>query len=333
MKLSVLITTFNLEKYIDETLSSVLDQKTNFDFEILVGDDGSTDGTVRIICEWEKKHPGKIRHFVMERQPNIQYNRIERASKNRINLIQHAEGEYLIFLDGDDVYIDSCKLQKQIDILDAVENQECIACAHDIYLYWSEEKKERINNYKKEFKVTPKKYWRDCMYFHSDTVMFRNVFKKRFPEEIREEFYDDNIIVFYLLKYGNIKYIPDVMVNYRQIEGSSWNSVNEFDKNIINLMDMDVEKQINISMRRASRMRHMYNIFFIWKNRNKIPEEIRAKYLPRAKKAELEECVQWLSYNDLNVFTKCKMNLRFYRDMLCFIGVKARKIIKRNEYK
>lgn len=333
MKLSVLITTYNLEQYIDQTIESVLGQTTDFDFEILIGDDGSTDATVQHICAWKDKYPDKIKYFVMERQPNQIYNRIERASKNRINLIEHADGEYLIFLDGDDVYTDTMKLQKQITVLEAPENQDCIACAHDIYLYWSEEKKERINNYTKSFKVSPKKYWRDGMYFHSDTVMFRNIFKKKFPKEIRKEYYDDNIIVFYLLKYGKIKYIPDVMVNYRQIEGSSWNSVSEFDKNIINLIDMGIEEQMNAALCRESRMRHMYNIFFVWRNKKKIPSEIRTKYLPQAQNAELKECVNWLCYEEVDFITRCRMNLKFFKDMFCFIFVKAGKIMRRNEYR
>lgn len=333
MKLSVLITTYNLEKYIDETLQSVMNQETNFEFEVLVGDDGSSDHTVERIQAWEENYPNKIHHFVMSRDLHKTYNRIERASKNRINLLSHANGEYLIFLDGDDVYIDKQKLQKQVDILDCEKNQDCIACAHDIYLYWSEEKKERINGYTKQFKIEGERYWRDCMYFHSDTVMFRNVFHKSFPREIRQEYYDDNIIVYYLLKFGKIIYLPETMVNYRQIENSSWNSVNEYDKNIINLMDKDIELQINPGLKKQSEIRHIYNTFFLWKNRMRIPTDMIEKYMPQIEKDQLWESRFWLSYREQPIGKKLKMNIIFLKNMFYFVGIKIGKEIRKNEYK
>ena len=52
IKLSIMVTTYNLEKFVGETLDSVLNQKTDYSYEILVGDDGSSDGTVDVIKEY-----------------------------------------------------------------------------------------------------------------------------------------------------------------------------------------------------------------------------------------------------------------------------------------
>ena len=82
MKVSVMITTYNLEAYIEETLRSVLSQKTKFPFEILVGDDGSSDETVTIIKKYVESYPDKIFLYEMPREKGKQYNRAQCYWKN-----------------------------------------------------------------------------------------------------------------------------------------------------------------------------------------------------------------------------------------------------------
>ncbi len=332
MKLSVMITTYNLKAFIAETLDSVLEQKVDFSYEILVGDDGSDDGTIDIVREYEKQHKDKLRLFIMDRQPGKKYNRIERASKNRINLLRHAGGEYLIFLDGDDVYTDCHKLQKQVDTLEAPENRNCVACAHNIWLYWNEEKKELINPYQKQFKVDGKDYWRDGMYFHSDTVMFRNVFKGKFPEKINPAYFDDNIIVYSLLEYGKLLYLPEAMANYRQIENSSWNSVDALEKHLINLIDWDIEMQINPAYEKESVIRHFYNILSVWRGRKGIPAEIREKYLEQITRDGLVLSEQWLLYEEQNFGKRCRMTLWLIKYFLIFAVNKIKKTVSMKAY-
>lgn len=332
MKVSVLITTYNLEHYVAETIESVLSQKTNFDFEILVGDDGSQDKTASIVKAYAERYPGRIELYVMDRNPEVKYNRIERASKNRINLVEHARGEYLIFLDGDDLYIDEDKLQKQVDILDAEENQDCIACTHNIWLYWNEDEKELINPYKKKFKISGREYWKNCMYFHSDTVMFRNIYHGKFPEEIPKNYYDDNIIIYSLLKYGKLLYIPDVMVNYRQLENSSWNSVDDMEKNLINLLDWDIEEQINSEYRRQSTIRHMYNILYVWLKQKYITPELREKYGSQMRESGLERAEKWMNFSKQTLGFRIKKTVWLFACMMIFLWNKVRKQFAMKKY-
>ena len=69
MKVSVLVTFYNQEDYVDEALQSVFDQKCDFDFEVLIGDDGSTDGTMAKLQEWKAKYPDKMEICEIQQQP------------------------------------------------------------------------------------------------------------------------------------------------------------------------------------------------------------------------------------------------------------------------
>ena len=122
MKVSVLVTFYNQEDYVDEALQSIFDQKCDFDFEVLIGDDGSTDGTMAKLQEWKQKYPDRMEIYVMDRETGVKYNSSQRASRNRLNLLQYVKGEYFAYLDGDDFYIDDHKLQKQVEIMDQPEN-------------------------------------------------------------------------------------------------------------------------------------------------------------------------------------------------------------------
>ena len=135
MKVSVLVTFYNQEDYVDEALQSVFDQKCDFDFEVLIGDDGSTDGTMAKLQKWKQKYPDRMEIYVMDREPGVKYNSSQRASRNRLNLLQYVKGEYFAYLDGDDFYIDDHKLQKQVEIMDQPENAKYAVCAHNVYAY------------------------------------------------------------------------------------------------------------------------------------------------------------------------------------------------------
>lgn len=117
-KVSVCITTYNLEEYVAQTLESVLCQETSFDYEVIVGDDFSTDRTREILLQYKERFPNKIvLHFQKE---NVGVNR------NDYDLIHLAKGEYIAWCDGDDYWLTKDKLQKQVDILDANPQYSCI---------------------------------------------------------------------------------------------------------------------------------------------------------------------------------------------------------------
>lgn len=122
-KVSVCVVTYNQEKYIAECLQSIVDQETDFDFEIIVGDDCSTDGTREIVRGFEKKYSKKF--ILLFHTQNIG------AASNYAKTHELATGEYVAHIDGDDVMLPN-KLQKQVDAF--VENPSCVIVSHDMQI-------------------------------------------------------------------------------------------------------------------------------------------------------------------------------------------------------
>jgi glycosyltransferase involved in cell wall biosynthesis len=122
-KVSVCVITYNHEKYIRQCLQSILDQETNFDFEVIVGDDCSTDGTRAIVQEFVERYPIVVKPIYQEKN-------IDGGSHNFLTVHRAAIGEYVAHVDGDDYCLPG-KLQYQSDVLDADEKVvQCWTCAN-----------------------------------------------------------------------------------------------------------------------------------------------------------------------------------------------------------
>lgn len=109
MKLSVIIPAYKFSKYIEQCVLSVLFQNTNFEFEVLVRDDFSNDGTNEILERLSIYYPN-LKCFKSEENWGFH--------KNIKFLLEQSSGDYISYIDGDDYYTDKDKLQKQVDFLD-----------------------------------------------------------------------------------------------------------------------------------------------------------------------------------------------------------------------
>lgn len=111
MKVSIICTNYNKGDWVREAMDSFLNQKTNFDFEIIIIDDASTDHSYEIIQEYQNKFPEKVRTFRNEVNLGI--------ARTWKKVCQEAKGQYIARCDSDDFWTDPLKLQKQVDLLDA----------------------------------------------------------------------------------------------------------------------------------------------------------------------------------------------------------------------
>lgn len=116
--LSVCLITYNHEKYIRQAIDSILSQQVDFEWELIIADDYSTDGTRDIILEYHLKYPDLIK-LIFQKQ-NVG------PARNWIDLISMPSSKYIAYLEGDDYWVDSYKLQKQVDFLE--KNSDTLLC-------------------------------------------------------------------------------------------------------------------------------------------------------------------------------------------------------------
>jgi glycosyltransferase involved in cell wall biosynthesis len=115
LPLSIALITYNHKNYIEKAIDSILKQRTNFRFEIIIGEDCSVDGTREIVFEFQNKHPEIIKLITSEENVG--------PRKNTSRVMDACRGKYLAFIEGDDYWSDPDKLQKQYDFLNA--NPDC----------------------------------------------------------------------------------------------------------------------------------------------------------------------------------------------------------------
>lgn len=225
-KVTVCCITYNQKDFIAQALDGFVMQKTNFPFQVLVGDDASTDGTTEIVREYAEKYPDIIKPIFHEK--NIG------AFKNSLSLYQAAKTEYVAICDGDDYWTDVLKLQKQVDFLDA--HSDFSVCFHPVTIHWTNGSKqdgvypsEKQRFFKTELLLT------DLLkrnFIQTNSVMFRWRFKKEnilnyWSQEIAPGDYYLNLLH---AQTGKIGFLPDVMSVYRKNCGGIWNNSGETDE-------------------------------------------------------------------------------------------------------
>ena len=230
-KLSVIFITYNHKDYVEKALKSVLDQETDFPFEVVVGDDCSTDGTQEILKGIAKDHPN-VRLFLRSENTG------GRPTLNVYETTKRCTGKYLAYLEGDDYWTDTHKLQKQVDFLDS--HEEYTAVTHDIVMV--DAQSEVITDpdvlaigslYDWSGKFTYDDYCYSGKWpGHYATVVSRNIYaeeKKDYTILYRaSDFSDDALINLFILMEGDIFRMDDSMSAWRYIRktgGSNWNSI------------------------------------------------------------------------------------------------------------
>ncbi|OFW87468.1 MAG: hypothetical protein A3B66_04520 [Alphaproteobacteria bacterium RIFCSPHIGHO2_02_FULL_46_13] len=128
--LTICVVTYNHEKYIEQALDSFLMQKTDFPFQIIVGDDASTDETPEILRRYAEKYPHIVKPILREK--NIQ------PINNSLDVYSKAKTEFVAICDGDDYWTDENKLQMQVDFLRI--NSDCSVCYHPTQIVFENKK-------------------------------------------------------------------------------------------------------------------------------------------------------------------------------------------------
>lgn len=231
-RVSVILATYNQEKYIGKAIDSILSQRTNFEFEVIVGDDCSKDTTGLIVKEYGDKYPDIIEPII--RTKNLG------AFRNFKDLISRSKGEYIALLEGDDYWVDEYKLQKQVDFLDANQDYAAVFGKRIIV----DENNNRQENYEKWIPYfdggvyTAQDYERYILPGQTATSMYRKSVVERLLGIVKNNKriipripVVDCFFVLGILSLGKIYTLQDCVAAYRYIldkDSGSWSSKNDY---------------------------------------------------------------------------------------------------------
>ena len=227
---SILCVTYNHKDYIAQALDSFLMQKTNFKFQVIVGDDCSTDGTTDILKEYAKKYPDIIKPIF--RKKNIG------ATKNSLEVYSNAKTPYVAICEGDDYWIDEYKLQKQVDFLET--HPDYSICFHPVkvvYEGFDFEGTDEIYPTQKMIKSgTTFELLLKTNFMCTNSIICRSIFRNTKYEDCvpKDAQPGDWFISLLHAKEGKIKMLPEIMAVYRRHPQGVWSdSIKSFDKLIL----------------------------------------------------------------------------------------------------
>ena len=213
---SIICNTYNHEKYICRALESFLMQKTNFDFEVLVHDDASTDGTAQIIREYEKKYPDII--FPIYQHEN-QYSKDVKI--NHTFQYPRVRGKYIAMCEGDDYWIDSQKLQKQYDAMEKCP--EVDICAHGAILLRDDKEVGCVVPSKQKVVFSTAEVINGGGGFvATGSLFYRASLEHEKCPAFREKISFDYTMQIHGALRGGMLFLPDKMSVYRLATESSW---------------------------------------------------------------------------------------------------------------
>lgn len=200
--------TYNHEPYIRQCLEGFVMQKTNFRFEAIVHDDASTDGTAAIVREYAEKYPDIIKPIF---ETENQYSKHD-GSLSRI-MDEHTHGKYVALCEGDDYWIDSLKLQKQIDLLEEHEDCSFVYSGFNVV----DQNSGQLPNHRFEQRMRNSHsgiVFFDLLVNMNFIMTLTTVFRKKVYDMIESYYYDYGYFLC-AARMGLGIYLPDRTANYR----------------------------------------------------------------------------------------------------------------------
>lgn len=212
---SVFVTTYNHEAYIEQCLDSILMQNVNFQFEILINDDRSTDGTREIIQKYQKKYPRIIKPVL---QKENRYSEGKRSMIIRY-LLPLAKGRYYAICEGDDFWTDDTKLQRQVDYLKS--HKEYALVFHPVSTFFEDKDSDNevFPSMKKGFTVDK---LLEGNFIQTNSVMYRARSNKEYKDLVLNVMPGDWYLHLFHAQFGRIGFIDRAMSSYRRHKGGVW---------------------------------------------------------------------------------------------------------------
>ena len=267
-KLSVIIVSYNEQEYLGHAIESCLQQKFAYPYEIIIGDDGSNDGSIDLIREYAEKYPNIIKYYVMDRTevkdviPSI---RVSNVLKRGFEI---ASGEYLTVLSGDDFWCDNMKWHRQVFFLD--NNQKHASCYTDFKYFWSDDREELRYTYDH---LARAELWSGYYYVHISCFVFR----RDVLLHVLDRFCDDTGLIFSIFKAGKTKHIKGVSFAYRQRDGSIMHEAKRLELNVLEVaLFQDIRNSGGYIA--SSYAKYALSLLYVYRHRAELERKLFNKY-------------------------------------------------------
>lgn len=239
MKISFLVTYYNQKEFVRQSMDSILAIEKPCDWEILVGDDGSNDGTTDVVKEYMAQYPENIFLYVMDREPDKKYEIVRRSSANRLNLIDHMSGDFFCTLDGDDRYCHTDFIRLALDIFSVYTQVSVVGFGYHTFT----NKDGVLSEHSlPEGLMDTGVYLKTGLYTHAGACVYRNFMSKERKAFLHElAYYDDNNIVINNLAFGLMYACTPIIYSYRQTENSTYNAMDFAERAVLNTQSYDVD--------------------------------------------------------------------------------------------
>ncbi|MEO7311365.1 MAG: glycosyltransferase [Chitinophagaceae bacterium] len=236
---SVCLITYNHEKFIRQAIEGVLMQQVDFQWELIIADDYSTDSTRQILAEYKARYPDFITLILQEKNVG--------AAQNWLDLIESPTSKFVAYFEGDDYWTDPLKLQKQVYFLES--NPEFSQVFHNVIIKQDDGSKEDFLFCKSS--QNPILETSDLLK-HGNIIptcssVFHREIYQNVPAWIMELSMGDWPINILLSKHGKVKYLNEVMGVYRLHAGGIWSSNNSVKNNLM-VLDAYCAFLINIHL-------------------------------------------------------------------------------------
>jgi glycosyltransferase involved in cell wall biosynthesis len=215
MKVSIVVITYNHAPFVTRALDSILAQNVRGEYEIIISEDCSTDGTRQIVVDFHEEHPDISRLLLSER--NLNSNQVVARA------IRAARGEYIAMLDGDDYWLSSEKLHKQVEFLDA--HPECAVCFHNAVMFHEDGARESRLYVRGRTAGTLDLEELLRSSFPSCSTMYRNGLVAALPEWFDTLPMSDGPLHVLHAEHGRVGYLDEVLGAYRVHAGGVWSSL------------------------------------------------------------------------------------------------------------
>ena len=236
IEVSVLMLTYNQARYVDDALSSVLHQITDFDFEIVIGDDCSTDSTIKHIQKWIAQYPQQIRLLSAEKNQGL--------LPNFIRTFNSCKGKYIAICEGDDYWIDKQKLQMQYDFLE--RHPQYSTCIHRVVNFYEDNNTKSLSNGGQKAENNLLDLARSN-FITNVSAFFRATRVNNLPEWFASVGTYDYALHMLNAADGDIYYMSKPMAVYRKHSGAIWSK-------------SKISSQLQLSMQvREPLMKHFRN--------------------------------------------------------------------------